>query len=1069
LKKLYETYDPLKLEKKIFSWWKENKIFEKTVERRRGGPIFRFLEGPPTANGYMHVGHARGRTIKDIILRFKTMQGYDVWRKAGWDCQGLPVEVEVEEKLGVKSKKEIYEKIGCEKFVKECNKLVDYYISHWREASERLGLWLDYDAAYETRRNEYIEHVWHTLKIAYEKGLLVQDFKVLPYCPRCQTPLSGHEAGSNYDEVEDPSIYVKFKVRGHENLFIVIWTTTPWTLPGNEAVCVHPDYRYAYVKVGNETWIMARDLVEKAMEEIGVENYEIIKEVYGEDLEGMKYDHPLKDEVPWHKEHDEGFLHSVICGMHVTLEEGTGCVHTAPGHGPEDFEVGREYGLPIFCPVNEEGRFTVEAGKYKGMYIKDADSVIIEDLRKKGLLLYSGKIKHAYPLCWRCDTPLMYIADKNQWFLRVEPLRKTMLSENEKVYWKPAWAGHGRFRNWLESSKDWCISRSRIWGSPLNVWICEKCGNMEVIGSIKELKEKAISLPEKLDLHIPYIDKVKIRCSKCGGEAKRVPYVLDCWLDSGVAHTASIDALRNPELFEKLFPYDFITEAVDQTRGWFYTLLFTSVLLYGKTPFKSVLNQGLVLDEHGVKMSKSRGNVIWAMDAMNKLGADTLRLYLMEKASAWDALCFDFKEAMSVTQKKLRILWNIFLFATTYMTLDKYDPLKHKLSDYLENLQIIDKWILSRLNTCIKEVTELLESLEVNKAAKTLFNFIVEDVSHTYLRFIRRRVWIEEETLDKTVCYTVLYNVLSNVLKMVAVFTPYIAEEIYQHFMRDEEGLESIHMCDWPNVNESLIDKQLEEDMEIMLETLSATIDARKRKGFKLRWPTLETIIVPFNERTLSAMKRLEQLYAKAANTRKVSLMNVGEYPDFAKFKIEPNYGSIGPKYKEKVPLILKALNKMDAREVITKLYKEGKLEIEIATKEKIELMREDINVSQELPEEYGYSESKYGIVYVNCKVTDEIMAEALTNDIIRRIQAMRKDLKLDIEQFVKRVTIVTPEKKYVKLLSKHAEYMKTEVRAETIEIVHKDIYVSVKDKMKHTYEKEWKINEEAFIIGILV
>jgi isoleucyl-tRNA synthetase len=1056
-------YNPILVEKEISTWWMENNIPRKIMMLRSSQPCFSFLEGPPTTNGFMHVGHARGRAMKDVVLRLKTMQGFDVWRKAGWDCQGLPVELEVEKKLGVTSKKDIEERIGLEKFVEMCKDLVDFYIEHWRNASERLGLLLDFDNAYETRTDEYIEFVWWAIKKAEEKGLLVEDFKVVPTCPRCETPLSGHEVALGYTTVTDPSIYVKFPMSGKKNEYILIWTTTPWTLPGNEAVCVHPDYKYARVRVGDEVWILAEQLIEPVMRAMGITSYEVIEILLGKSLEGLKYEHPLLDELPKHGGHTGRYDHAVICGEHVTLEEGTGCVHTAPAHGPEDFEIGKKYGLPVFCPVDQRCRFTDDAGKYAGKFVKDADQEIISDLQKKNLLAKSGTIEHEYPLCWRCDSPLVYRTDK-QWFIRIAPIKQLILDENKKVDWVPEWAGSSRFYDWLINAEDWCLSRSRIWGSPLNVWVCSACGEREVIASKNELKAKAKSLPEHLELHRPWIDLVILKCSKCGGDMRRVNFVIDCWFDSGVAHAASVNYLKDKTIFNKVYPYDFITEAVDQTRGWFYSLIFTSVMLFGQSPYKRVLCQGHILDKYGQKMSKSRGNVIWSMDAFDKVGADPLRLYMLGKSAPWESLNFDLDEVEQIT-KSLAVLWNVFVFATTYMDLDGFDPKVWTLEKIKDYLRPEDRWLLSKTQSLIDDVTRSLENLLLHQAVRSLITFITEDLSHLYVRLVRHRVWIEKEHPDKLAAYVTLYVTLETVLRLMAPLAPYSAEKLYQHLVRGSspDAPESVHMCNWPKPNLELMDKSLELQMEIVRGLTSAVAYARQKKQVKLRWPVRHVYVVTADNTTYTALNTFRTVFLDQINSKELSLIPLGAEPEFVKKIVEPNYARLGPRLKDKTAEVVKKLKSIDSQTIKEQLVQTGFYLLKLDDGTELKLAPDDLLFKEELPPHISTASSKYGVIYLDTTRTPELLAEAISREVVRRAQLMRKEMDLKIEEYVNLV-IKPQEKETVNLLRKMQDYILSEVRVKKLVILEPGEPFSPSPGM---YFKDWDIEGESVMISL--
>ncbi|RLF13159.1 MAG: isoleucine--tRNA ligase [Thermoprotei archaeon] len=1048
-----KQYNPKLIEDEVRRYWAEHKIIEKSFNARRGSKIFSFLEGPPTCNGFMHVGHARGRTLKDVVIKFKLMQGFDVWNRAGWDTQGLPVELEAEKTLGLSSKKDI-ERVGYERFVEECNRLVDYYMKHWREASERLGLWLDYDNAYETRRREYIEFVWWALKQAYDRGWLVEDLKVIAFCPRCETPLSDQEVALGYATVEDPSIYVKMPLADEPGTYIVIWTTTPWTLPANEAICVHPYERYVKIEVADEKWIVAEKLLEKVMKEVGVKEYRVLETFDGLSLERLRYIHPLLDEVPVHKLHEGA--HMVVCDEMVSMEEGTGCVHMAPAHGPEDFEVGRRYGLPVFCPVDATGRYTEDAAKYKGLYVKDADKVIVEDLKRKGLLIYEGRVLHEYPHCWRCNTPLIYKADR-QWFLRIEPIKSLILEENGKVKWAPPWAGEARFHNWIANARDWCISRLRVWGSPLNIWTCTNCGQRVCVGSYEELRRMSIKPVEDVEPHRPWIDEIKLKCPRCGGEMIREPHVLDCWLDSGVAHAASVGYLRDKRLFEKLFPYDFVTEAVDQTRGWFFSLIFTSVMVFGRAPYKSVLCQGHVLDKVGQKMSKSKGNVVWALDAMEREGVDPLRLYLTFKSAPWDSLNFDFDELKN-TRRTLNTIFNVYKFAYTYMKLDKFKAHEAMLSSLMDKLSIEDKWLLSRCQSVVREVTEKIEALNIHEAARAVIDFLIDDISRGYIRFIRRRVWLEEEAIEKVTAYATLYYVLERAVRLLAPFVPYFAEWLFLNFTREfsESSPASVFMCEWPRADKQLEAEELEEGAKHLMDVLTLVANARQKAKLKSRWPVSKVIVVALREGASQKLKMFHKVLLEQANAREVFILD--SMPHDVELKLRVKEDVLKELYGDKHHLIVEELSKIPVVKAVEELIAYGKIRLNVK-EEPLEVSSDAIEVVEELR---GNVVSAYGkgfAVYLDTTRDRELEAEALTRDLVRRIQYMRKEMDLAIEDYID-VVIEAPESVKNTLTHKNVEYLKGEVRAKLLTITSSKAEVS-----EDWYHKSWDIDGVRFSV----
>ena len=869
-------FDVKRIEELVRRFWDENKIEKRWHENGGDKGLYTFLEGPPTTNGFPHVGHIRGRTYKDVVIRYHKSLGYRVWAKGGWDEQGLPVEIEVEKKLNLRTKKDI-EKVGYEKFSLECNSLVDYYLEKWKEVgTRRLGLWLDLDRAYETRKAYYIEHVWAFLKNAWEKNLLFEDYRVLPFCPRCETALSDAEVDQGYEDREDPSIFVKFPVEGSSNTYLVIWTTTPWTLIDNEAVAVNPNFDYALVKVtvNNEVeylWL-AEKLVPQLMEKFGIKDYEIVRVVKGSELAGIRYNHIYMDKVPIHAQHISS-AHYVVLADFVTLEEGTGLVHIAPAHGPEDFEVAKKYGLPVTNSVEINGIFNELGGEFRGKYWLDVSQEVIRDLKTRGLLLYSGTVVHAYPHCWRCGTPLIYRADK-QWFIRVSEYRGKLVEELKKVKIYPDFL-RDRFDNWVANARDWTISRSRVWGTPLPIWRCkDDPGKILVIGSLEELRKYAKfvpNVPDDMFVHRPWIDLVKIETEDCR-EWVREPFVIDVWMDSGVAWIAGINGLRNKELFDELYPYDWVTEAIDQTRGWFYSLLVTSVLWMGKAPYKSILISGHVVDKYGQKMSKSKGNVIWAEDLFNKWGADPTRLYLLTKSTPWDTMSVD-PDEISDARSILSILWNVVKFASTYMELDNFNPKMHRLENLISKGLIEDRWILSRFYSRLRRFINYMDNMELHMAAREWVDLVVEDLSHGYIRLIRRRVWSEESREDKYAAYSVLYHVIKGALMMGSILVPHVTEYLWQAFVKrfENDEAESVHFSLLPKVDDKYINEELEHVFDTLFTVFSDIAELRNKIKVKLRWPLAKAIVKVNNAERFSQVKPLLEYLA---NVKEVLFVN---------------------------------------------------------------------------------------------------------------------------------------------------------------------------------------------------
>ncbi|ALV62414.1 Isoleucyl-tRNA synthetase [Thermococcus sp. 2319x1] len=1017
-------YDPQVLEEKIEAFWKENDVYNKVKRARENGPDYYFLDGPPYVSGAIHLGTAWNKIIKDMVIRFRTMQGYNVRRQPGFDMHGLPIEVKVEQALGLKYKKDIEEKVGVENFIKKCREFALTNLKIMTEQFKMLGVWMDWDNPYMTIKNEYIESAWFTLKKAWEKGLLEKDQRVLHWCPRCETALAEHEVRGEYKIREDPSIYVKFPVEGKENEYLLIWTTTPWTLPANLAVTVHPEYEYAKVKVfldgKEEHWIIAKGLVERVLNEIGAKG-EIVEEFKGEELEGIRYVHPFLEEYPRQKEFREKYewAHCVILGEHVTLGEGTGLVHTAPGHGEEDFEIGKLYGLPIYSPLDDEGRYV--EGKWEGKFVKDADPEIIEYLKKKGLLVKAGTIEHKYPHCWRCKTPLIFRAT-DQWFLKISKVKEKIIEENDKnVTWYPDWVKI-RYDNGVMNSGDWCISRQRYWGIPLPIWVCESCGNVHVVGSFEELKEMSKEPIEKdfheVDLHKPWIDTVVLRCPKCGGDMKRVKDVLDVWFDSGIASWASLDYPRRKDLFERLWPADFIVEGEDQVTKWFYSQQAASVVAFDTVPYKKVAMHGYVLDEKGDKMSKSLGNIIRPEEVVQKEGRDSFRFYMLWATTPWENLRFSWK-GLAQVKRMLNILWNVYILASTYMSLDNFDPTK--LNPEELPFREEDRWILSRVNTLIDAVEDGIETFYLTRATRAIEYFVIEDLSRWYVRLIRKRLWIEKDDPDKLAAYWTLWKVFDVLLRLMAPFTPYITEEIYQNLIRPFSGKESIHLEDWPKKDESWVDEELEREMEIVRKIVEAGSAARQRAKIKLRYPVRQILIETEDETTKKAVERLNYLLKDQLNAKEVKVAKVER-----EIKVKPNFAKLGPHFKGDAKLIAKWIDEQNDRELYEKLM-QGKLKVEIEGKE-FTIEREHIVVEEELPDFLVGEEFDHGKVFVDKTLTRELMMEGLAREFVRRIQEMRKHLDLDVNDRI--VVYIETAEENKELLKEMLDYIKGETRA---------------------------------------
>lgn len=1020
------------LEEKIQEFWRNSKIYEESKARLAKKPKYYFLDGPPYASGAIHLGTAWNKILKDSIARYLAAQGLNVRRQAGWDCHGLPIEVKVEEKLGIENKKEI-EELGIEKFVKECKGWAHEHIGIMTSQFQRLGVWLDWDKPYTTMSDEYIEAAWWTIKRAHEKGLLAKDMRVVTWCPRCETALA--EAEIEYEDREDPSIYVKFPVVDKEDEFLLIWTTTPWTLIANLAVMVHPDFEYVRAKTKEGILILAKELAPLLKDKFGLE-YETLSTHTGSELEGMRYVNPLS------ALRDAPKAYFVILTPHyVSLEEGTGCVHCAPGHGPEDFEVGAEYGIPPICPVDERGAFTEQAERYAGKIVKKDDELIIKDLKERGVLLGSGTIVHRYGHCWRCKTPIIYRATE-QWFILVTKLKEKMLGEIGRVEWVPEWAGSARFMDWVANARDWTISRQRYWGIPLPIWICAECGRKEVIGSKAELERR--SGMKVKELHRPYTDEARIPC-ECGGKKNRVPDVLDVWFDSGVASWASIGYPRAEAEFKKWYPVDFITEGHDQTRGWFYSMLGCGLLAFDEVPYRRVLMHGFTLDEKGEKMSKSLGNVVEPEEIIEKYGADVLRFYVLWSNKPWEDLRFNWGE-VDVVHKMFNVLWNVYVFATTYMSIDGFAPEKVAKATY----RVEDKWVLSRLNSLIAEITDAFESFQIHRAARAVKDFVLEDLSRWYIVLVRPRTWVEKDDPEKLGAYAALYEVLLKLSRIMAPIAPHLCEEMYSNL---DGAQKSVHLEPWPKPSKKSIDERLERDMSIARAISDAVASARGKMAVKRRWPLARVIYSPGSADSLAAAKRLEELIKAQSNALRLEFLKPGE--EFGEFRYRPNMSTVGPDFKEKAGAVAEYISSLDATSA-KKLRKGLTAEIGGA---RLKLLEKHVVAQKVLPENFATEAFEHGRVYLNLERTPEVLSLGYAREVVRRIQEMRKEMDLDIEAYVEsRVGI--DAKEIAKFLEDQRGYIASETRSKSLVISSKI------DGRGHI--KEWLIEENKFIISVV-
>ena len=979
-RKVSTSLDPTERERAVLDFWKEKKIFERSMEMRDGAPKYTFYDGPPTANGKPHIGHVLTRAIKDMIPRYHAMKGAYVPRKAGWDTHGLPVEIEVEKLLGLDGKEQI-EKYGLEPFIEKCKESVWKYKGMWEDFSDTVGFWADMDNPYVTYHNDYIESVWWSLKEIYSKGLLYKGFKIVPYCPRCGTPLSSHEVAQGYKDVRERSAIAKFKIKG-ETAYFLAWTTTPWTLPSNVALCVNPVEKYVRVKHGDDVFILAAALCDRVL---GEGQYEVIAEYVGKDLEYTEYEPLFNFVSPAEK------CWYVTVADYVTMDDGTGIVHIAPAFGEDDAVVGRRYGLPLVQLVDQKGEMTAETD-WPGVFCKDADKLVLRNLKDRGLLFAAPEFTHSYPHCWRCSTPLIYYA-RNSWFIKMTAVRDRLIKNNETINWIPESIGKGRFGDWLENVQDWGISRNRYWGTPLNIWECS-CGNIHSVGSIEELRTLAPDCPADIELHRPFIDSVTFKCDKCGGEMHRVPEVIDCWYDSGSMPFAQYHyPFENKELFESQFPADFISEAVDQTRGWFYSLLAISTLLFDCAPYKNVIVLGLVQDEDGQKMSKSKGNAVDPFDALKRHGADAIRWYFYTNSAPWLPSRFSDRAVTEGQRKFLGTLLNTYAFWVLYADIDSFDPTKYSLSDCA--LTVMDKFILSRMNSMVKDVDTELSNYCIPEAAKALYSF-VDELSNWYVRRSRERFWVSGMPDDKVAAYMTLYTSLVTLAKAAAPMVPFISEDIYQNLVRtvDKNAPESVHLCDFPTVCESMIDKKLEDDMEFILNVVVLGRSARNGANIKNRQPLSEIYVK--TDRDVSDYYR--DIVEDELNVKKAVF--VSDVSAFSSYSFKPQLKTVGPKYGKHLGEIKKTLSELDGNSAMAELEEKGALKFSFGGDDVV-LTKDDLLIEVMQKEGY-YSVADHGItVALNITLTDALIEEGYVRELISKIQTMRKDAGFDVTDHI--------------------------------------------------------------------
>ncbi len=1035
-------------EKQVLKFWEENDIFQKSMDSRKEGETYTFYDGPPTANGKPHIGHVETRAIKDMIPRYQTMKGKFVPRKAGWDTHGLPVELEVEKLLGLNGKEQI-EEYGMEPFIKKCKESVWKYKGMWEDFSGTVGFWADMDNPYITYDDNFIESEWWALKTIWDKKLLYKGFKIVPYCPRCGTPLSAQEVAQGYKTVKERSAIARFKIKG-EDAYFLAWTTTPWTLPSNLALCVNPVETYIRVKAADGyTYILAEALADKVLgklaKEEGEKAYEVLETYKGTDLEYKEYE-PLFQcaGVAAEKQHKKA--HFVVCDDYVTMSDGTGIVHIAPAFGEDDAKVGRKYDLPFVQFVDGKGELTEET-PYAGQFVKDADPNVLKDLDAKGQLFEAPKFEHEYPHCWRCDTPLIYYA-RESWFIKMTEVKDDLIKNNNTVNWIPDSIGKGRFGDWLENVQDWGISRNRYWGTPLNIWECPDCGKQISIGSRKELAELS-GRPdaESIELHRPYIDEVTCKCPDCGGTMKRVPEVIDCWFDSGAMPFAQHHyPFENKEVFEQQFPAKFISEAVDQTRGWFYSLMAESTLLFNKAPYENVIVLGHVQDENGQKMSKSKGNAVDPFDALEKMGADAIRWYFYTSSAPWIPKRFGENAVMEGQRKFLGTLWNTYAFYILYANIDEFDPTKYELD--FDKLAVMDKWILSRLNSSIKAVDENLGAYKIPEAARALDEF-VDDMSNWYVRRCRDRFWAKGMEQDKINAYMTLYTCLKDISLAAAPMIPFMTEEIYQNMVRsvDKTAPESIHLCDFPVVDEKFIDKKLEEDMDELLKIVVHGRACRNTAAIKNRQP--------IGQMYIKAEHELDEMYVSIIedelNVKKATFTN--DVSAFTSYSFKPQLRTVGPKYGKFLGGIQKALSSLDGNEAYAKLKADGVLRLP-EVDASIELAEEDLLISMAQTEGFVADGDNYVTVVLDTNLTEELLEEGFVREIVSKIQTMRKEADFEVMDRIK--VAYQAEAKAAAIFEKNKDVIAGEVLADEI---------AVGTTGEHS--KEWNINGEKVTLAV--
>lgn len=1046
IKQAKKDYVPLELEQRVQEFWRRTNAYGKTKKLRERGKDFYFVDGPPYTTGSIHLGQALNKTIKDAVIRWRRMHGYNVRDQPGYDMHGLPIEVQVEKSLGITNKREI-EELGIEKFVATCREFALDLLAKMTEQFRDLGVWMDWEDPYLTIRNPFIEAAWWTLKRAHERDLLTKNVRSLQWCTRCETALA--EAEVEYTDETDPSIYVKLPVVDRPGESLLIWTTTPWTLPANLAVAVHPEFTYAKVEVdGGSVW-MLEETAARILDEVDKAGH-IADRILGSDMVGWRYEHPLAAKVPYHEKVDAPKAHTVLPSTAVTNEY-TGLVHTAPGHGPEDFELGREHGLPPFSPVDERGVYVPDAGAYAGRHVREANDLIVKDLADAGALFHRGEVVHRYGHCWRCRTPIIFRVTE-QWFLRVEPIKAKMVEEIKRVRWTPDWAGSARQMEWTRNLKDWTISRQRYWGTPLPLWVCEKCGDLRVIGSAEELVAGQ-NYREGMDLHRPWIDAVTFRCAKCGATQHRVRDVLDVWFDSGVAPWAQLDYPRKKEAFKRWWPVDWVVEGNDQTRGWFNSQMWAGVIAFDRAPYESVLLHGWLNGPDGRQMHKSLGNFIEPSEVVAKHGVDALRLYLLRANAPWEDITFSWEDVKNAG-RTLNIVYNVYKFAATYMAMDRFDPDAHAIDDLVKSLTPEDRWLLSRMERVKETVTAQLEEYEMHRATRALEEFVVEDLSRWYVKIVRDRTWKEGEDRGKLAAYRVLHEALVVTAKLLAPFCPHIAEEVYQGL---DGRLLTVHMADWPKAREDFLNANLEKEMNTVRDLVDTVAKVRQKENVKLRWPVRSVTLRGATDDASAALRTFQHVFVEMTNVKAIRVLPEDAPYAETELTLVPDPQAIGKAYKAWWSKIATILEMRPVAEVQRELQERGEYRMGIEG-QIIKILPNMVRIEHKLPQGVVRVETPYGELFVDLRVSEDVRAEGMAREVVRRVQQMRKDIDLDVADYI-RSNVRVPEG-LVALLEPWREYVARETRARSLVIGTGDV--------DEEYIVEWpNVDGETFLIGI--